>query len=71
MNLRRSMIRQLDPDDAGAAAGGWARVLGGGWIFLLLIILIFIFSLLRPTQFGSAYNLSMLAINAPFRAFIA
>jgi ribose transport system permease protein len=41
-----------------------ARILGGGWIFLLLIALIVIFAALRPTQFGSAYNLSQLTINA-------
>jgi ribose transport system permease protein len=44
--------------------GRLARILGGGWIFLLLIALIVIFAALRPTQFGSAYNLSQLTINA-------
>jgi ribose transport system permease protein len=42
----------------------WTRLLGGGWIFVLLIALIAIFTALRPEQFGSAFNLSMLAINA-------
>jgi ribose transport system permease protein len=42
----------------------WTRVLGGGWIFVLLIALIAIFTILRPEQFGSSFNLSMLAINA-------
>jgi ribose transport system permease protein len=42
----------------------WTRLLGGGWIFLLLIALIAIFTILRPEQFGSSFNLSMLAINA-------
>jgi ribose transport system permease protein len=42
----------------------WTRLLGGGWIFVLLIALIAIFTTLRPEQFGSAFNLSMLAINA-------
>jgi ribose transport system permease protein len=41
-----------------------ARILGGGWIFLLLIALVVIFSVLRPAQFSSSYNLSQLAINA-------
>ncbi|MDQ0395375.1 ABC transporter permease [Labrys monachus] len=50
--------------EAGASRDVWGRLLGGGWIFLLLIALIVIFSALRPTQFGSAYNLSMLAVNA-------
>ena len=42
----------------------WTRLLGGGWIFVLLIALIAIFTTLRPEQFGSGFNLSMLAINA-------
>jgi ribose transport system permease protein len=42
----------------------WTRHLGGGWIFVLLIALIAIFTILRPEQFGSSFNLSMLAINA-------
>jgi ribose transport system permease protein len=42
----------------------WGRLIGGGWIFLLLIGLIAVFSFLRPAQFGSVYNLSMLTINA-------
>jgi ribose transport system permease protein len=42
----------------------WTRLLGGGWIFVLLIALVAIFTLLRREQFGSAFNLSMLTINA-------
>ena len=42
----------------------WTRLLGGGWIFVLLIALIAIFTILHPEQFGSSFNLSMLAINA-------
>ena len=42
----------------------WGRLLGGGWIFLLLIGLVLVFAIMRPGQFGSAYNLSMLAVNA-------
>ncbi|WP_413728611.1 ABC transporter permease [Sodalis sp. RH19] len=41
-----------------------ARLIGGGWIFILLIALIALFGLLRPEQFGSAYNLAQIAINA-------
>jgi ribose transport system permease protein len=41
-----------------------ARLVGGGWIFVLLLALLAIFSILRPTQFGSVYNLSQLTINA-------
>jgi ribose transport system permease protein len=40
------------------------RLLGGGWIFLLLLALVAIFGVMRPVQFGSAYNLTQLTINA-------
>ncbi|WP_251977173.1 ABC transporter permease [Salinicola avicenniae] len=40
------------------------RTLTGGWIFLLLIVLLSIFLVLRPEQFGSAYNVQQLTINA-------
>jgi ribose transport system permease protein len=71
MNLPRSMVPQAIAGDTDADAGRWARLIGGGWIFLLLIVLIVIFSALRPTQFGSAYNLSMLAINAAILLVLA
>ena len=50
--------------EAREATERWQRLLGGGWIFLLLLALIAIFAALRPTQFGSPYNLSMLTVNA-------
>lgn len=50
--------------EAAPASERWTRLLGGGWIFLLLLGLVVVFALLRPTQFGSSYNLSMLAVNA-------
>ncbi len=50
--------------DAPSAAERWQHLLGGGWIFILLLALIAIFAVLRPAQFGSSYNLSMLAVNA-------
>lgn len=43
---------------------GVLRFIGGGWIFMLLLVLIIVFSVMRPEQFGSAYNLTQLAINA-------
>jgi ribose transport system permease protein len=63
------MANAAKPDaaaDADISSGTerWAHLIGGGWIFLLLIALVVIFSALRPAQFGSAYNLSMLAVNA-------
>ncbi|SEP96174.1 monosaccharide ABC transporter membrane protein, CUT2 family [Faunimonas pinastri] len=47
------------------------RALGGGWIFILLIVLIAIFAAMRPTQFASSYNLSTLAINAAILLVLA
>jgi ribose transport system permease protein len=54
-----------EPDDETlSATERWGRVLGGGWIFLLLIALVVIFGAMRPAQFASSFNLSMLAVNA-------
>jgi ribose transport system permease protein len=54
-----------EPEDERASPiERWTRLLGGGWIFALLIALIAIFTTLRPEQFASAFNLSMLAVNA-------
>jgi ribose transport system permease protein len=54
-----------EPDDERLSTlERWTQLLGGGWIFVLLIALIAIFTTLRPEQFGSAFNLSMLTINA-------
>jgi ribose transport system permease protein len=56
------------PDDGESepnrGTDGLSRLIGGGWIFLLLLGLILVFSALRPQQFGSSYNLTMLAVNA-------
>jgi ribose transport system permease protein len=59
-------IRRARETDAEApsAAEHWQHLVGGGWIFILLLALIAIFAVLRPAQFGSSYNLSMLAVNA-------
>lgn len=40
------------------------NLLATGWIFLLLLVLVAAFYALRPEQFGSAYNIQQLAINA-------
>lgn len=50
--------------EVASPSGRWVRMLGGGWIFLLLLGLVAAFAALRPAQFGSSYNLSMLAVNA-------
>lgn len=47
------------------------QLLASGWIFLLLLGLIAIFAVLRPAQFGSAYNLKQIAINAAIYLVLA
>jgi ribose transport system permease protein len=47
------------------------RLVTGGWIFFLLIALIAVFLILRPAQFGSAYNVQQLAINAAILLVLA
>lgn len=47
------------------------RLVGGGWIFVLLVALIAVFAVLRPEQFASSYNLSQLAINAAILLVLA
>lgn len=54
----------LDEADAPSARERWTGFLGNGWIVLVLAGLVLLFGALRPAQFGSAYNLSMLAVNA-------
>jgi ribose transport system permease protein len=49
----------------------WNRRLGGGWIFLLLIALIVVFTVLRPAQFATTFNLSTLAVNAAILLVLA
>ena len=69
--LSRKPAGQPAAADVEPNSGRWARLIGGGWIFLLLVALIAIFSILKPAQFGSAYNLSMLAINAAILLVLA
>ena len=61
--MTTALLHELD-DEPISTAERWSRFLGGGWIFLLLIALIIVFTTLRPTQFASSFNLSMLAVNA-------
>jgi len=61
--MSATSLSELD-DERVSTLERWTRLLGGGWIFVLLIALIAIFTILRPEQFGSSFNLSMLAINA-------
>ncbi|KJF19303.1 ABC transporter permease [Rhodococcus sp. WS3] len=41
-----------------------ASKLGSSWVLLFLIVLVAVFTVLRPSQFASSYNLSTLAIDA-------
>ena len=59
----RNLVERIE-DERVSTLERWTQLLGGGWIFVLLIALIAIFTTLRPEQFGSGFNLSMLAINA-------
>lgn len=47
------------------------RFVASGWIFFLLVALVAIFLILRPAQFGSAYNIQQLAINAAILLVLA
>lgn len=49
---------------AGREPSQLSRYVGGGWVLVLLIALVVIFTVLRPTQFGSSFNLSNIAVNA-------
>jgi ribose transport system permease protein len=42
----------------------WRDRLGGGWIFVLLVALLAVFTIMRPGQFATTYNISTLAIDA-------
>jgi ribose transport system permease protein len=54
----------LPPPEAASRWGAVSRWVGGGWIFLLLIALLVVFTVLRPGQFASAFNTSTLALDA-------
>ena len=70
-SLDRASSVGEDQHDAQLASIDWTSVLGGGWIFLLLLGLVALFAGLKPAQFGSSYNLSMLAVNAAILLVLA
>jgi ribose transport system permease protein len=49
----------------------WSRRVGGGWIFLLLVALVVIFTALRPSQFATTFNVSTLAVDAAILLVLA
>jgi ribose transport system permease protein len=51
--------------------GPISQLLGGGWIFILLLALIAAFSVLRPGQFFTVFNLSTLAVDAAILLVLA
>jgi ribose transport system permease protein len=54
----------LEDDPTQTPRERFSRFIGGGWILILLLALVAVFWISRPAQFGSAYNLTMLAVNA-------
>jgi ribose transport system permease protein len=62
----------VTPEQAGPPlAHRLVQRFGGGWIFVLLVGLIITFSVLRPAQFASSFNLSTLAIDAAILLVLA
>lgn len=49
----------------------WRQRLGGGWILILLFGLIAVFSILRPAQFATPFNISTLAADAAILLVVA
>jgi ribose transport system permease protein len=49
----------------------WGRRLGGGWIFLLLIGMLALFTVLKPEQFATRFNLTTLTVDAAILLVLA
>lgn len=49
----------------------WGRRLGGGWIFLLLLGMIVLFTALKPAQFATTFNLTTLTVDAAILLVLA
>ena len=58
-------------DEEPADLNRWSGRLGGGWILLLLAVLIIFFSALRPQAFPSVYNITTLAVDASILLVLA
>lgn len=68
--LSRTDTAEPDQDEA-SLFQRLMRRLGGGWIFILLIGLVVVFSVVRPREFASPFNLSTLAIDAAILLVLA
>jgi ribose transport system permease protein len=49
----------------------WFRRLGGGWIFLLLMGMLALFTVLKPEQFATRFNLTTLTVDAAILLVLA
>ena len=49
----------------------WSRRLGGGWIFLLLVGMLVLFTVLKPGRFATTFNLSTLTVDAAILCVLA
>jgi ribose transport system permease protein len=63
----------VEPDEAAGESfiDRWTRRLGGGWIFLLLVGMIAVFTALKPTQFATTFNLTTLTVDAAILLILA
>lgn len=68
--LTKPDLATQDPG-IGRRWAGWSRLIGGGWIFVLLLALLVVFTALRPAQFATSFNLSTLAVDAAILLVLA
>jgi ribose transport system permease protein len=65
-------LEAVVPDRAKSGAlARWGARLGGGWILVLLVALIAVFTVLAPAQFATPYNISTLAVDAAILLVLA
>lgn len=57
--------------ETSSASARFKRLLGSGWILILLIVMLVVFTVLRPGQFATPFNLTTLAIDAAILLVLA